>query len=235
MTAGPPVDRFTRTLRWMRDGEVFVAERLRAAYESGFERPSLLPGWDRAHLAAHLAGNADALGNLLHWARTGRETLMYASPEARKADIEQRAARPYEEIYMAAGVAADRLARAVDELPREAWAAPVRTAQGRGITAAEVPWMRTRETWIHAADLDAGTGFDAFPADLIDALLTEVTSTLSAREGCPAMLLAPTDREFSWTLGAGGTPPVARPAADLLGWVLGRTRPAGLPEPPRWL
>src|SRR5947209_4673969 len=33
--------------------------------------PSLLPGWTRGHVLAHLARNADALVNLLTWARTG--------------------------------------------------------------------------------------------------------------------------------------------------------------------
>ena len=45
--------------------------------------PSLLPGWTRGHVLTHVARNADAMTNLLTWARTGVETPAYASPEAR--------------------------------------------------------------------------------------------------------------------------------------------------------
>src|SRR6266496_3912112 len=63
--------------------------------------PSLLPGWTRGHVLTHIARNADGMVNLLHWARTGTQTPMYASPESRAADIEAGAGRP------AAGLAAD--------------------------------------------------------------------------------------------------------------------------------
>ncbi|MDP9427768.1 MAG: maleylpyruvate isomerase N-terminal domain-containing protein, partial [Actinomycetota bacterium] len=56
------------------------------------DRPSLLPGWGRRHVLAHVARNADALLNLLTWARTGAETPMYPSAEARDAGIAETAA-----------------------------------------------------------------------------------------------------------------------------------------------
>ena len=49
---------------------------------------SLLPGWTRGHVLAHLARNADGFVNLLTAARTGEALPMYASLEARTADIE---------------------------------------------------------------------------------------------------------------------------------------------------
>ena len=50
--------------------------------------PSLLPGWTRGHVVTHLARNADAFCNLLHWAESGQEHYMYDSREQRNADIE---------------------------------------------------------------------------------------------------------------------------------------------------
>jgi len=35
---------------------------------------SLLAGWSRGHVLTHLARNADGLGNLLAWPRTGVRT-----------------------------------------------------------------------------------------------------------------------------------------------------------------
>ena len=45
--------------------------------------PSLLPGWTRGHVLAHLAGNADAMRSLLAGARAGQDRPAYASAEAR--------------------------------------------------------------------------------------------------------------------------------------------------------
>src|SRR4029077_20917204 len=58
-----------------------------ALTDTGVREPSLLPGWTRGHVLTHIARNADGLGNLLRWARTGITTPMYASREARRAGI----------------------------------------------------------------------------------------------------------------------------------------------------
>lgn len=61
--------------------------------DPGFTSPSYLPGWSRAHVVAHVARNADALVNLLTWARTGVETPMYASGDQRAREIDEGARR----------------------------------------------------------------------------------------------------------------------------------------------
>jgi maleylpyruvate isomerase len=75
------------------------------------------------------------------------------------------------------------------------WTATVRSAQGREIPATEIPWMRIREVWIHAVDLGAGAALDDLPGAVIDLLLDGVSSVLSARENCPAVVLRPSDRD----------------------------------------
>src|SRR5215469_10907773 len=60
--------------------------------------PSLLPGWSRGHVLTHVARNADGLGNLLTWARTGVKTPQYPSLAAREAEIEAGADRPVDEL-----------------------------------------------------------------------------------------------------------------------------------------
>ena len=86
--------------------------------------PSRLPGWSRGHVLTHIARNADGLGNLLVWARTGVETPQYPSVQAREDGIEAGARRPAAELAAdvtrsatgfaeeAARVPADRLGRA---------------------------------------------------------------------------------------------------------------------------
>src|SRR6266581_3549930 len=53
--------------------------------------PSMLPGWTRGHILAHLARNADGMRNVLVGVRTGLDRPAYASAEAREAAIERDA------------------------------------------------------------------------------------------------------------------------------------------------
>jgi len=49
------------TRAWAADGTRLVVARLADLRDDGFTAPSLLPGWTRAHVAAHLARNVEAL------------------------------------------------------------------------------------------------------------------------------------------------------------------------------
>src|ERR1700721_3490506 len=60
----------------------------RVITEPDLRAPSLLPGWTRAHVLAHVARNADAMRNLLAGARSGQTRPAYVSAETREADIE---------------------------------------------------------------------------------------------------------------------------------------------------
>lgn len=239
-------------LVWMEKGTRLFADQLAHLADAELTAPSRLPGWTRAHVVGHVARNADALRNLLHWARTGRETPMYPSAGDRDRGIQDSAAQAPAELRVDLDQACRRLAEAARDLPEDAWAARVRSAQGRDIPASEVPWMRTREVWVHAVDLDAGVGFTAFPPELVDALLDDTAYFLTRRPGCPAVLVAPEDRDRTWTLGdvqTSGAPPtrVSGPATGLLAWLTGRAAPehAGVrtpdaasgqvPDLPRWL
>ncbi|MDF5753209.1 maleylpyruvate isomerase family mycothiol-dependent enzyme [Spongiactinospora sp. TRM90649] len=225
-----------RALRWMDEGQRLLEEQIASADLSG---PSLLPGWTRAHVAGHVAASADALGNLLTWARTGVETPMYASDEARNADIERRAATlTPERLHGEAVEAGKRLGATIAEMPDESWDAKVRHRSGAVFSGRDLPWLRVREVWIHSVDMNTGVGFDRFPADLVDALLSDVSRDLPKREGCPAVVLAPSDRDRTWEIaGAGAAVTADAPAAGLLAWTIGRAPAPGasLPALPAWL
>jgi maleylpyruvate isomerase len=228
---GPPA-----TLDWWAEGERTLATALGRLTDEEFDGPSRLPGWSRGTVLAHVARNADALVNLLGWARTGVETPMYASPQARDAGIAETAALPPAPLRAEVVAATDRLAAAVRELPEPAWSAVVRTAQGRAVPTSEVLWMRCRETWVHAVDLDAGIGFDAVPDDVLAALVDDVFRMWERRGHVPDVTVFAGDR----TWGSGGSA-VSGSLAAVAGWVTGRTPGAGLdtddglPELPAWL
>jgi maleylpyruvate isomerase len=230
------------TLPWMGAGTEFLLRAVSALPDDALAGPSRLPGWTRAHVVAHVARNAEALGRLANWARTGIESPMYADREQRAADIETSSRAPVETLRAElVGTAAD-LDAALAALDDRTWQSPVRSAAGRPIPAAEVPWMRVREVWLHAVDLDAGADMCDLPPDVVDSLLDDVTATLGAKDGCPAVLLVPTDHDRRWSLGPGGASVEVRgEAADVLGWLIGRAgterleASGSIPVPPPWL
>jgi maleylpyruvate isomerase len=196
--------------------------------------PTEVLEWWR-HVLAHLAGNADATVNLLTWARTGVETPMYPSDEARDARIEELSALPSAELRAAVLAGTGRVVDAVRAMPDDAWTAQVRTRQGHEVPAAEVPALRAREVWVHSADLDAGVTFADVPDDVLAAVVDDVFRQWDARDVVPDVALFAGDREWGT-----GSLAVAGPLPAAAAWVTGRA--AGedlqadgpLPQLPPW-
>jgi maleylpyruvate isomerase len=224
------------TRPWLRAGTAHVLAVVDKLTDDDFRASSALPGWTRAHVVGHLARNAEALVRLAAWARTGVETPMYADGEQRAAEIEQSAGLPAHVLRAQVADTATALEAALDELTGDQWQEPVRSALGRAIPAAEVPWMRIREVWLHAVDLDAGATVDDLPSGVVDLLLDDVIGALSTKHDCPSVELVPTDRNRTWRL---GTVPAAVTvqdrAAALVGWLTGRISHPDRPSLPRWL
>ncbi|MBC6461013.1 maleylpyruvate isomerase family mycothiol-dependent enzyme [Actinomadura sp. HBU206391] len=232
-------------MEWLREGTDRFVAHLDAFADADLAAPTALPGWSRAHLVAHVGHNARALGRLVHWARTGERTPMYASASVRDAEIAEGAERPAPELRAFVRESAGELWSALGGLSGDHWRAEVVTAQGRTVPAAQIVWMRCREVWVHTVDLGDGATFADFPAGLVDRLLTDVTAAWTQREQEPALILAPEDRLRTWTVELAGRSAavVTGPAAGLCAWITGRgahgvrTADPGtpLPVPGRWL
>jgi maleylpyruvate isomerase len=221
-----------QTLTWMQDGTERLRGQLAALPDAALDGPTELPGWSRRYLFSHIAANADALCNLLHWARTGEERRMYASAQARDEGIAAGALLSAAELRARFDSAAAALAADVDAMTDEAWDAKVITAQGLTRSASEIPWMRVREVYIHAIDLGTGTTFADLPPEFLAALLDEITVSRSAKGGGPALLVAATDTGGRWDITGGGAPvPVTAPLPDLAAYLTGRPS-AALPTAP---
>jgi maleylpyruvate isomerase len=220
---------------WWRAGERTVARLVEDLTDDDLAGSSALPDWSRAHVVAHLARNADALINLLDWARTGVETPMYPSREARDAGIETTAALPPAELRADYAAACARLAEAVESMPAEAWSATLRSMQGRPMPATGVPWMRAKEIWVHGVDLDAGLAFADLPTDFCAALVDDVHGLFAARGETPDATLVATDVDRTWGSGAAQ---LHGPVGAIAAW-LTRGDASGLrgaaPAAPTWL
>jgi uncharacterized protein (TIGR03083 family) len=229
-------------LGWAEHGAKLVHETLTGLDQATLDAPSGLPGWSRSHVTAHLAANADAVGNLVHWAATGERTPMYSSPEQRAADIETGSRRGADDLRAWFDDSTARLSAAMGALTAEQWSVEVVTAQGRTVPASQTPWMRSREVMVHAVDLGVGITFADLPADFLAALADDIVTKRSSTAGTPALHLRPTDAGLPRQVaGSGGPTTVVAPLAELVAYLAGRpaavTTATGAPAPslPPWL
>ncbi|GAA1067547.1 maleylpyruvate isomerase family mycothiol-dependent enzyme [Streptomyces asiaticus] len=206
--------------------------------EVSLARPSELPGWTRGHVLAHLARNADALVNLLTWARTGEETPMYPDAEARDADIRRDAARPLAVHLDDLRTSAARFDAAVAALPPERLPYEVTLRGGVREPAAGLPLRRLTEVELHHVDLGIGRTVADLPATFVESQLTVLTGTrFAGHPDIPPLRLVTgpgtADARHTGRPAAPGESPVTvtgSPAA-LLGWLTGRMDGAGLSCP----
>jgi maleylpyruvate isomerase len=244
-TPATAADSLRRSVDQLSLGTGTLVDAVARLSDTQIEGPSALPGWSRATLLTHLARNADALGNLLTWARTGIETPMYADPSSRAAAIDAGALRAPQVIRDDLTASNDRLIAGIAALGWDRWSYLIRTAQGRELPVSVVPWLRSREVWVHAIDLDAGVTFDSLPAEFVVALVADSLELFATRPQCPPVLVQPIDGPAPTRIGGEGDPAVVSGSArDLLPWVLGRpdvgssrlTSSIGdLPALPPWL
>lgn len=199
--------------------------RLRASLEAvdpdELLPPSRLPGWSRAHVVAHLAGNADSHVRMLDGCLAGDVRSQYeGGREAREAAIDALAADP------AVAVAEHRRACAdLDErwqrMSAQHWARDVLRLDRGPEPALGLAWARWREVEMHRVDL--GLGHE--PVDWEPAFAERLLEELLDRTGLRADVAAR----------------VRGPVHELAAWLSGRSDGSGLqvlsgelPVPPPW-
>ncbi|WP_410656526.1 maleylpyruvate isomerase family mycothiol-dependent enzyme [Amycolatopsis sp. lyj-112] len=211
--------------------------------ETALHAPSALPGWARAHLLSHVARNADGLGNLLAWAKTGVETPMYATATERDEGIEAGADRSLAEIADDVVASGERFTDLAASLKDEAWTGEARDRQGRPITGEGVLRKRLAEASIHLADLDLGYDFARVAGLLGNEFEVVVSSAIgSYGEGLPSVLVVAADSDgtrHEWRMGTGDPVTVTGTPGDVLAWITGRSDGSTLdgqaPSLPHWL
>lgn len=201
-----------------------VLDTTAALDDAGVYEPSLLPGWSRGHVLAHLARNADGFANIARSATTGVQVPMYVSRPVRDADIERDAGRSLAAHLGDLRDTAQQLHRAMSEVPSAAGDEQVPTGMGSSTRVADLPWLRLREVAYHHVDLGCGFTFADLPDVALRAGLLECRTRLDV--GLTARCRLADGDELVLTLGDGG-PAVSGPAGAVLAWLTGRTMSAG--------
>lgn len=206
---------------------------------------SLLPGWTRAHVVAHLGLNAAALSRALRGLvadedderddQGDRERVaprtMYDSDEQRDGDIAWLAAQDPSELRATLMAESTLLQEALDAVPHDQWETRIeRTPGGRAMRADSFAGMRWRELEIHHADLDAAYSCHDWTLSFAEHLLDAMAKRLRPGQ---AFEVKPLDSSRTWLLGDGGeaeyaVPIVTGPSADLGWWLTGRPPSAAL-------
>jgi maleylpyruvate isomerase len=202
--------------------------------DAAVTEPSRLPGWSRGHVLAHLARNADALVNVL----TGRP--MYASAEARDADIERDAPRGLRAQLDDVRESAERFQSAGAE--GGDWSRTVELRNGVKDVASRVPFRRWAEVELHHVDLGIGYDLEDLPEEFTQREIDFLADRFHDHPGLPPLLIKQDDGRMISTgavqalsvkeIEDGALPPlgtvVTGRQADLLGWLSGRRDGAAL-------
>jgi maleylpyruvate isomerase len=208
-----------------RRGTAFFARKLNELSDAELDGASLLPGWTRRHVTAHIGYNARAIARLVEWAGTGVETPMYASTSVRDHEIDFGATLSPIALRNLFDHSAVHLSVEWRDLPEHAWHHKVRTIQGREVPATETVWMRTREVWMHAVDLDNGATFTDIPEPVLERLLKDITGAWHTRGTDTGLFVKVTDRDLTFGDPTSASPTmVSGPLAAVVEWAAGRGR-----------
>lgn len=182
---------------------------------------SRLPGWTRAHVVAHLAGNAQSHVRMLDGCLAGEVRSQYeGGREAREAAIDALATDPVvavEEHRAACAALDERWQR----MRPEQWSRDVLRLDRGPEPALGLAWARWREVEMHRVDLGLGHEPADWEPDFAERLLEELLDRTGLRAEVAAR--------------------VRGPAQELAAWLSGRGDGAGLqvlsgdlPVPPPW-
>jgi maleylpyruvate isomerase len=225
MTTTPTVE---ASLAALHRSEQHLLRTVDSLAPEDFGAPSVLPGWSRAHVVAHLALNAEGLATAIDGHAHEREVPVYESDDRRDADIAELAQAEPAEIRERLFGAGQALRDAFATLEGDLWKGSVpRLPGGPPWPLLTLPQTRRREVEIHHADLDSGYGPEDWPEDFTVALLELATADRANDADCPPFTIRATDAVRTWEVGA-DQPVVEGSAASLAWWLVGRGSGAGL-------
>lgn len=219
-------DRLDRTLRELADASARLVRSVDGMPDAAWDGPSLLPGWTRAHVVAHLALNGEALAAVLDGVARDEPVPQYTSTADRDAAIEQLAAEGVATLRERLLGSTTLFADAAAAVPADRWQGTFERTPGaapRRLTA--IPGARLREVEVHHVDLGLGATRADWPQSFCVHL---VGAMLRAWPADRPLRLHAVDLDRTWETDPSASTTVRGTAADLGWWLTGRGTGEGL-------
>ncbi len=190
-----------------------------------WQAPSALPGWTRAHIAAHLARNADGLAQVVDGLVTGRPVHLYSSDLARITDIERGSERTALDLQVDLDTTAGKLEQAFDFLSGMDPNRMVELSRGLILPIWALPLARLHEVVSHQIDLQIGFSADDIDPAAAPLLLAWACWQIGDRPDYPALEIR---AQSGYRICIGNVAEkvspkiVVGPDAQLYAWLIGR-------------
>ena len=187
--------------------------------DSDWQVLTTLPGWSRAHLATHLARQAQALTEMAQQiVRTGQPVTWRTLHT--DIDLNSGSRRGALELQEALDQSSAALMNAFDQMNEAAWATTLRTSQG-SLPASTLIVDRLNEVVIHHADL--GLSFELSDTEPgLTRMLLEWNLFRATPRFTQVKLKVVSDQGYCAVVGKGPLVTVRGSETSLLGWITGR-------------
>lgn len=197
--------------------------------DEDWQQPSRLPGWTRAHVATHIARNADGLRRVVHGLLTHTPCPMYPDPLQRRRDLEAGSRRGALDLQIDLDTSAGQLNDIFNYLQESGINEVVEVLPALHMPVHDLLVARLNEVVLHRIDLDHGFTANDVDADIARWLLEWNCSRLGQRADLPPLRIL-SSSGLEATL---GRPPAEHEVptdvhgtdAGLLGWLTGRGGP----------
>ncbi len=241
-----PVTDWAQDLQLLDEQTAILRDAMAELDDVLMHEASMLPGWTRGHVLAHLDGNAQGIARLARWAADGIERPMYISREVRDADVQMHAGRDARSHESSVTQSARALREDLGRLTADQRAGEVTLGNGLRVRAASLARHRLQEVCVHHADLGLpGYTWRDWPEEMAEHMTRLVARDFAERGEFPVASI-----EWESTGGVDGDRLAIVPgdvhvlgsAPALLAWLLGRSAGEGLaitgasqiPAAPAW-
>lgn len=207
--------------RWKTEATQRLLGYTIALTEDEWHQPAELPGWSRAHVATHLARNADYFRTVLNAILAGAPQPALPDAGERRRDLELGADRTGLELQIDLDGAAGALQNTIETVAD--WTPPVQL-DGAALPLSALPLARLHEVEVHLLDLNCGFAVAEISAEPAEWLLRWALFRLR-NANVPTMEL--TGYSLTATIGMGTDEPmrVQGSDAELWAWLVGRAGP----------
>jgi len=207
--------------RWKTEATQRLLGYTIAFTESEWHQPSRLPGWSRAHVATHLARNADYFRSVLNALLAGGSQPELADAAERRSSLELGADRRGLELQIDLDGAAGALQTTIESVSD--WT-PLFRVDGVELPLEVLPLVRLHEVEVHLLDLDGGFTADGVPDEPASWLLKWAMFRL---RNAPLPAIELVGDSLNSPIGTGTEAPrrVEGSDASLWAWLTGRAGP----------